>query len=826
MLSVIFYGRNDNHGYNLHKRASLSLNNVAELLTHQDDEILFVDWNTQFGLPTFVEAIADTLTEKAKNLIKIIKVGAEIHEKLFKKLTKKELIEPVARNVAIRRSHPRNEWLLSTNLDMIFDLNDAHSLNEILKELPIGYYGIPRFSLPEIYWDNLPRGEPQVVINRIKKDRDLIDLEEIVEANNIILYDAPGDFQLFTRDQAFLIQGFDERMIHGWHVDSNLAKRFFLLNGSNASLIESVRGYHCEHTKLPTHFTSSSVQNSLIDYYEQVDTPILNQPDWGLGSYDLNTSKLNEIQKNKMNTILTFSKMQTKRDSIYANDMGNLITYPFEHSAPYIIDALETVNSEWTILYFGRSDENFKKLCNLIYTYRSLNLIKIESSNFDHYFETLKNEKYVLIIADFGLDTNFSEKSISRLRHTDTGMSQFNSIREVFEDLLTFLIKQNLNENIYTWPILSINAETYDFGVGSTLRRWISQPSVAANSRVRSGYLRRNASGHDSNILMRLMKKDSKRLYPISIENFKEIEIDHRALEKDFFITGHQIYYFLLDPKEVTINPRGVFLREEGQLSFRINSNIHHSESFDLLLEFDKPKEDHFYSSSFLSLTTEFCTKEFLFNTERSDCSYIILKNLGVKDISNLVIEYKTTNSSNLLESVRFINFGIVKSSEAYKYKFLEPSKLSSRKILECGFSYSNESEQRWTTAEIAIIKIERKCRLLVLDLNFPAVEVSDLEIKLNKGDSSKFTYNFRRLFFFKRHLYIFIQNNQDQEIEVLVQYNKPPFRRFELSKRDSRKLFFSIKSIFVSNIKMNPLHVALLIIIRSTTRKIINKLI
>jgi hypothetical protein len=66
MFSVIIYGRNDSHGYNLHKRAAISLNVIAELMTHPDDELLFVDYNTPDDHPTFPEAIHDTLTDKAK----------------------------------------------------------------------------------------------------------------------------------------------------------------------------------------------------------------------------------------------------------------------------------------------------------------------------------------------------------------------------------------------------------------------------------------------------------------------------------------------------------------------------------------------------------------------------------------------------------------------------------------------------------------------------------------------------------------------------------------------------------------------------------------
>lgn len=53
MISVILYGRNDSYGYNLHKRAALSFNCIAEMLDAPDDEILFVDYNTPDDFPTF-----------------------------------------------------------------------------------------------------------------------------------------------------------------------------------------------------------------------------------------------------------------------------------------------------------------------------------------------------------------------------------------------------------------------------------------------------------------------------------------------------------------------------------------------------------------------------------------------------------------------------------------------------------------------------------------------------------------------------------------------------------------------------------------------------
>ena len=120
MISVIVYGRNDAHGYNLHRRVALSLNCLAEVLTDPDDEIIFVDYNTPDELPTFVEALADTLTDRCLGLLRVLRVPASMHTERFGGRTHLAVVEPVARNAAARRANPSNRWLLSTNTDMIF----------------------------------------------------------------------------------------------------------------------------------------------------------------------------------------------------------------------------------------------------------------------------------------------------------------------------------------------------------------------------------------------------------------------------------------------------------------------------------------------------------------------------------------------------------------------------------------------------------------------------------------------------------------------------------------------------------------------------------
>src|SRR3954463_13247685 len=119
MFSVILYGRNDSHGYNLHKRAAISFNALAEVMSDPDDEILFVDYNTPDDHPTFPEAIADTLTDAAIERLRIFRVRPAHHDRVRHR-THLKALEPIARNVALRRSNPANRWILSTNTDMIF----------------------------------------------------------------------------------------------------------------------------------------------------------------------------------------------------------------------------------------------------------------------------------------------------------------------------------------------------------------------------------------------------------------------------------------------------------------------------------------------------------------------------------------------------------------------------------------------------------------------------------------------------------------------------------------------------------------------------------
>lgn len=289
MISVVIYGRNDDYGYNLHKRAAISLNCIASTLT-EEDEILFVDYNTPDEFPTFPEAIRDTLTERARTLIKVLRVRERTHREHFAHATHLAAVEPVARNVGVRRSNPTNRWVLSTNTDIILLTHSGRSLTDEVRELADGFYCAPRVEVPEAVWETFDRTDPEATMRDLRVLRRSLHLDEIVHGTPTARYDAPGDFQLALREDLFAIGGFHEGMLKGWHVDSNLSARLLVHRGSVEDAGRFVIGYHCDHLrKLTPMHAAGAVENDLGVFVDAVtDAAVLeNCASWGLASLDV-----------------------------------------------------------------------------------------------------------------------------------------------------------------------------------------------------------------------------------------------------------------------------------------------------------------------------------------------------------------------------------------------------------------------------------------------------------------------------------------------------------------------------------------------------------
>ncbi len=247
-VSVLVYGRNDGYGYNLARRAALSLNAIAHVLG-DGDEILFCDCNTPDELPTFPESIADTLTPRARALLRVVR----LRPRAFRRLVPGAVLqvsEPLCRNVLLRRSRPEHRWILSTNSDQLFlPLGGGRSLPAALAGLDDRLHVAPRLELPEAVWERLDRREPEAALALLERQAAPLRLDALVRVGEVAVFDGPGDAQLVPRALAFALDGFDESIRRGWHVDGNFCARARLACGANGSLEDRFWAFHCDHNR-------------------------------------------------------------------------------------------------------------------------------------------------------------------------------------------------------------------------------------------------------------------------------------------------------------------------------------------------------------------------------------------------------------------------------------------------------------------------------------------------------------------------------------------------------------------------------------------------
>lgn len=365
MISAILYGRNDSYGYNLHKRAALSLNCIAEVLTDPQDEILFVDYNTPDDYPTFPEAIQDTLTDRAKEMLRILRVRSTVHSR-YRDKTHLFTLEPIARNIAVRRSNPESRWILSTNTDMIFVPNANASLSDIVMDLPRGYYHLPRFELPETLWETFDRKDASGAIDAVRYWARATHLNEIVLGAPSIRFDAPGDFQLIQRDDLFRVYGFDEDMLLGWHVDSNIAKRLYLIYGKVGDLTDQIFGYHCDHTRqvTPMHRRDSAA-NDMNVFIETVTEPEKRSQaaTWGCPGEEIEEIRLAQTRNWKyLNGLKSVIKEEMSEPTVaaYVPETYDKVSYSAPHILPFLADIFVNVPPGMSIGWIGAHREMFE----------------------------------------------------------------------------------------------------------------------------------------------------------------------------------------------------------------------------------------------------------------------------------------------------------------------------------------------------------------------------------------------------------------------------------------------------------------------------------
>ncbi len=471
---------------------------MAEVLTSPDDEILFTDYNTPDDFPTFPEAIADTLTEKARQRLRIFRVRPEIHRR-FADRTHLKALEPIARNVAIRRSNPGNRWILSTNTDMIFAPRRAASLSSVVRDLPKGYYGIPRFEVPEAIWESFDRKDAAAVIEKISRLGWELHLNEIVYGAEIIKYDAPGDFQLIERADLFAIAGFNEAMLLGWHVDSNIAKRLHLIYGQVGDLVDEVFGYHCDHTRqvTPMH-KKGAPKNSTNIFVDQVkESSLPEQKDaWGCANDDIEEVRVDREDEGAYITSLRTSiatPMAQASHIHYSSETFDQISYNPPHVIPYLSDLFVSLPRKTGVSWFGGNRFTLELFCCMWKKLGFSERIMVSKETSDYLKDVSNDTIRIVDISQITRDTDcfvFDFVQDNGL----TSVSNINQRVDCFTHYLTrsfFWIVANersrMEQNTEPRHIIAVNAihNRFEALVNSNLEAALTPISA----RIRHGYV-------------------------------------------------------------------------------------------------------------------------------------------------------------------------------------------------------------------------------------------------------------------------------------------------------------------------------------------------
>ena len=403
MLSVVVVGRNDNHGYNLGKRVASSLNSISMRL-REGDELIFVDWNTPRPFPPMPISIIDDLTEQTKKFLRILVVDPKIHDEV-KGISSKMILEPIARNVGIRRVNPNNKWILSTNTDILFIGEDDLSFQDLIGQLDARLWQSFRYEIPEYIWEVLDKRDPKATNRFIRKLSESTPIRLNLTTSplenskeNLIFADAIGDFQLAPRAMWELVKGFPEDMLNGWHVDSRAAVEMIHKSGMQSKILSAGFGlstYHQNHLRSLTHFHSSDTMNSGA----LIDEPYKNSETWGLSQREIHEYCF----RDPMDCLPIFDISVLKQDAsshLQSAHKNNL--YNIDRTLFFLMDELNGLKPTDHVTIISANKNLIEKINSIG---KSLK-ITLQSAGAGSELATIRDslEKSNLVIIDFGVD--------------------------------------------------------------------------------------------------------------------------------------------------------------------------------------------------------------------------------------------------------------------------------------------------------------------------------------------------------------------------------------------------------------------------------------
>jgi hypothetical protein len=242
-------------------------------------------------------------------------------------------------------------------------------------------------------------------------------LDEPTVSNEWIRFDAPGDFQLILRKDFLEIDGLDEEMLLGYHVDSNLSKRMLLFRGSIENLGETLAGYHCNHNRERTVYHGTGrVTNDLERFFFTIDQPKLpaQRAKWGLVDEALEEVAVGDRLGERFAASLLDAIPISARPRV-ASDAGRVpfdLTYDSAHVLPFIADSLAVSSSDATIGYIGANpvlEGMLRTAVAQLGFERPLKVAKLDDMSS---VDEVVRSAHVLVV-DLGVDSSLIDTSLS-----------------------------------------------------------------------------------------------------------------------------------------------------------------------------------------------------------------------------------------------------------------------------------------------------------------------------------------------------------------------------------------------------------------------------
>lgn len=269
--TAILTSKNDNYGGNLHHRAIMCLTSLIE----NHDEVIFVDWRTKDN-NSIIKNIKHKLPHTKK--LKSIQVSKEFLQEKYPSISRYSMIESIGRNVGIRRAD--GDYIISTNIDIISSPINHSILNEGI------FYTVPRRDIDENF--HLGFNSFGKLYETIWNNRDSYQQKNKIIGNSDVwsLINCCGDYQIGHRNVWGKMRGFEESILFGCGIDTNVMKKasFF----SQIKTLEEHYVFHLNHGKSSDRdddeeLAPMSDQESIIQKFTNTE----NNDNWGMSNENL-----------------------------------------------------------------------------------------------------------------------------------------------------------------------------------------------------------------------------------------------------------------------------------------------------------------------------------------------------------------------------------------------------------------------------------------------------------------------------------------------------------------------------------------------------------